>query len=447
MSRDQDSTAATEAMDPREVQLEGCRIRVLEGPDAGSDFDLPSGAATIGSSSSCDWSLSDPTVSGSHVRVAIVEGGIEVTDLESTNGTFYLETKIQKAVLAHGAVLNIGRTRLSLSSREPPAGANYSQRTGYGELIGSAPAMRRLYALLERIEPVDYTVLIRGPTGAGKELVAREIHNHSKRATKPFEVFDCGAVPSNLAESLLFGHTRGAFTGALTSHRGVFERAHQGTVFLDEIGELPLELQPKLLRILETREVHPLGGDKGQPVDVRVVAATNRDITREVEEGRFREDLYFRLNVVTLEIPPLRARREDIPEMVRYFVAELGDNKLEISPLTLELFTSAYDWPGNVRELRNAIARVLCLGSPPESIDHQEPLAAAPEVDIDATYQQAKKRLVDAFERDYFVAQLTRSGNNIAQAARLAGVDRSYFKRMLKRHGLLDQVRKATTDD
>ena len=440
MARTDDGS--TESLAARELESDGCVLRILDGPDRGRELELPAGTATVGSSESCDLCLSDPAVSGHHLRVETVPEGIRVTDLDSTNGTHYLETRLDQAVVAIGAVLTVGRTRVCIASREPEQGPGYSERDRYGDLIGSAPAMRRLYAQLERVEPIDYSVLIQGPTGSGKELVAREIHRHSRRGHGPMEVLDCGAVAANLIESTLFGHVRGAFTGATTAHRGVFERADGGTVFLDEIGELPLELRPKLLRVLETGEVTPLGADSPRRVDVRAIAATHRDLAELVEQGRFREDLYFRLRVVALEVPALRARREDIPALVHHIAAASGHGEVEISQATIELFTSGYHWPGNVRELRNAIASVVALGALPEPLGGETPGAASSDFCVDEPYQNAKRRILDGFERDYFRTQLARADNNIAQAARLAGVDRSYFRRMLDRHGLLDEVHK-----
>jgi DNA-binding NtrC family response regulator len=432
----------TEALTTRQIDTDGCVLRVLDGPDRGRECDLPSGTITVGSNKSCELCLADPAVSGSHVRIDIVADGIRVTDLGSTNGTYYLETRLDQAVVAIGAVITVGRTRVRVASREPDVGPGYSERDHYGDLLGSAPAMRKLYAQLERIEPVDYSVLIQGPTGSGKELVAREIHRHSRRSAGPMEVLDCGAIAPSLIESTLFGHVRGAFTGATTAHQGVFERADGGTVFLDEIGELPVELQPKLLRVLETGEVTPLGGGASRRTDVRAIAATHRDLTELVGDGLFRQDLYFRLRVVALEVPALRARREDIPDLVRHIATEVSRGDVEISPATIELFTSGYDWPGNVRELRNAISSVVALGSVPEGIGGERRDAPPPEFSADEPFHDAKRRLVDAFERDYFRTQLNRADNNIAQAARLAGVDRSYFRRMLDRHGLLEEVQK-----
>jgi DNA-binding NtrC family response regulator len=361
----------------------------------------------------------------------------------SKNGTFYLGTRVEKAVLQRGAVLRLGHTSLMVASRHPPAGPGYSHRASYGALMGSSPAARRLYAALEQLEQFDYTVLILGETGVGKERVAREIHDHSRRAEGPFEVCDCAALSPTLVESELFGHTRGAFTGAHATYRGVFERAHGGTIFLDEIGELPSELQPKLLRVLETHSVRRLGGAESIDVDVRVVAATNRDLGEEVKGGRFREDLFFRLNLVSIDVPPLRERREDIPLLIRFFLEEMGNSDLVLSPSTIELFTTGYDWPGNVRELKNAVARAQAMGSLPEGIkgaDHQPRDKSAPPLELDGRFMDEKRRIVNAFEKDYLAAKLAQCDNNISHAARMSGMERNQFKRLLRKHGLLDRT-------
>jgi DNA-binding NtrC family response regulator len=301
--------------------------------------------------------------------------------------------------------------------------------------------MRRMYAVLERLEGNDHKVLILGETGVGKELVAREVHDNSAVRDGPYVVFDCGAVPERLIESELFGHVRGAFTGANRDHAGVFARAHGGTLFLDEIGELPLGLQPTLLRALETGEVRPVGGAAYQPARPRVVAATNRDLAAEVAAGRFREDLYYRLNVVAVFVPPLRDRREDIPALVGHFLATSGQPDVELPPETLEMLTTGYDWPGNIRELLNVMSRVLVLGNLPDQIReaHESSGPGSETVDPDeelAPFPEAKRRVMAAFERDYLKAQVDRAGGNLSEAARQSGLDRSYFKRLLKRHGL-----------
>jgi len=435
-------TATEQLIQPTERVL-GCRVVVLDGPDKDAQYDLREGAVVLGSSSDAGLKLSDSAVSGEHVRIAATSDGIVVTDLGSTNGTRYLGTNIKEAVVNLGAVLTIGRTRVAIASPEPPAGVGYSPRTSYGELRGASPAMRAMYGLLEQLEGTEYTVLIQGETGSGKELVAREIHARSSRSNGPFEVMNCGAVPSQLAQSEFFGHRRGAFSGAIADHDGIFSRGHRGTVFLDEIGELPLDMQPMLLRTLESGEFRPIGADETEVADTRVVAATNKVLADEVKRGTFREDLFFRLNVVTVRAPPLRERREDIPELIRHFLEQAGQGEVEIASETLQLFICGYHWPGNVRELRHALQATLSLGAPPPQVAGKpgsvEALASqidTSQIDTDAPFSEERKRLLDAFEHDYLSTQLKRANNNLAEAARLSGIDRSYLKRILKRHGL-----------
>jgi transcriptional regulator with GAF, ATPase, and Fis domain len=239
---------------------------------------------------------------------------------------------------------------------ESPAGRPPPGRFG---LIGASAPMLELFDLIERVAPSDVPVLIQGESGTGKELVARALHDHSKRRDRPFLAENCAAISPNLLESELFGHKRGSFTGAVADRAGHFVAADGGTVFLDEIGDMPLEMQAKLLRVLESGEVRPVGSNKIRKVDVRIVAATNKDLVLLCRERAFREDLYFRLNVVTLQLPPLRARREDIPLLAEYFLHRTGrelDKELELSPEAIRAF-QAWSWPGNVRELENEIRR------------------------------------------------------------------------------------------
>ncbi|MBI5512063.1 MAG: sigma 54-dependent Fis family transcriptional regulator [Deltaproteobacteria bacterium] len=445
--RDSGLTPDTEAIAAPPAALAGCRLRVVAGPDEGKELDLVDGTVTVGSSDACDFQLSDPTVSSRHLDIRVVPLGIAVSDLKSRNGTYYLATRIEAATLTHGAVLTVGRSRLGLLSRRPQPGADYKNATHYGAIRGATPGMQRLYALLEKIESLDYPVLIQGETGVGKDLVANEIHAHSKRRDHELQVFDCGAVPATLIENELFGHVRGAFTGAEAAHAGILERADQSTLFLDEVGELPLELQPKLLRALEAGEIRRVGGSGMTKVDVRVVAATNRDLAARVKAKAFREDLYFRLNVIRVDVPPLRERREDIPMLVRHVLESRGHADVDIAPDTMELLTCGYDWPGNVRELAHAVIQAVCLGTTPAGLAAARDKPATVAAGADQPFLVAKRRVVDAFERDYLLDQLKRANHNIAHAARAAGVDRAYFKRILKRHGLLVRGRQQKADE
>ena len=427
----------TETIDKPTTAVTGCVLRVTDGNDAGREVELTRGSVSVGSAPGQDLRLADPTVSGQHARVTLVAGGVEVEDLKSRNGTLYLESQVSRVILPIGATVRFGRTRVQVASRS--IGPEAKDRDCYGALMGSSAVMQRLYATLGQLERHGYPVLILGETGVGKELVAREIHAHSSRRKGSYEVCDCTTLPRTLAESELFGHTRGAFTGAVDTRPGVFERADNGTIFIDEIGELPIDLQPKLLRVLESHEVRRVGSAELRKIDVRVIAATNRDLIVESRAGRFREDLFYRLNTVTIEVPPLRERREDVPALVRKFIDDEERDPEVISRETLELFTTGYDWPGNVRELRNAVRRVLALGTPPQGLPgatgREE--SAASRLDTNAQFQDAKRTVVDAFERDYLSAQMRLADNNISHAARSSGVERMQFKRLLKKHGLI----------
>ena len=335
-------------------------------------------------------------------------------------------------------------------------------------MIGRSVKMRELFARLEKLAKTDTTVLVTGETGAGKELVAEALHDHSPRAKNngPFVVLDCGSIPPNLIESELFGHERGAFTGATASYAGAFERAHGGTIFLDEIGELPLAMQPKLLRVLERKEVRRVGGAKTIEVDVRIVAATNRDLGVEVNRGRFREDLYYRLAVARVHVPPLRDRKEDIPLLIENILAATpGGEGAHITPDTIDLMMK-HDWPGNVRELRNVIERAVLLAESPESEDAlrraPQPAAAKAEpsitvtpsqtatstdatmtvpVDVSIPFKNAKQNVISEFERRYISRLLAQHDGNISAAARAAGIDRMSIHTMLHRLGLANPGR------
>jgi DNA-binding NtrC family response regulator len=302
--------------------------------------------------------------------------------------------------------------------------------------------MRELFAVLEKIAPSECSVLVQGESGTGKELVAQAIHERSRRAGGPLVVLDCASVPSSLLESELFGHERGAFTGAAAARPGRFEDAHRGTLFLDEIGELPLELQPKLLGVLDRSELRRIGATRPTGVDVRIVAATHRNLAEEVNAGTFREDLYYRLAVVELRVPPLRERTEDIPLLVRKFLeGELGrpgDADTVLAHMSEDTWRSleAQPWRGNVRELRNLVQRTLALsGQGPLVVDGApaaRPLSLT--IDLERSFHEVKETVVDRLERLYVESQLARHDGNITHAAAAAGLDRQYFRRLLRKH-------------
>jgi DNA-binding NtrC family response regulator len=432
---------------PEEFKLRTHRIRVevAKGPDAGRVAELPGLAVRIGSSKDCDFVLTDTTVSRLHLHLRVERESIRVIDAGSRNGTRIDGTRVLDAYARPDSLIEIGGTTLRLRMLADMVELPLSTRDSFGRLVGRSIAMRRVFSLLERAAPTDSTVLIEGETGTGKELVAMGLHEASPRADGPFVVFDCSAAAPTLIESALFGHMRGAFTGALVDHPGVFEEAHGGTLFLDEIGELPIELQPKLLRVLEAREVRRLGASNSRRVDVRVVAATNRSLTREVDRGRFREDLYYRLAVITVRMPPLRERPEDIPLLVRHFERELSARaKSPPQPLPDSVVHAycAQAWPGNVRELRNAVDRALAIGGPGlwEARVSPAPLPGLPGAALGVTLKEpllaGRQRIMEAYEREYIELALRETGGNISRAATLAGVGRKFMQQAMKRYGL-----------
>jgi len=383
--------------------------------------------------------LTDSSVSREHIEISVRPDGIMVEDLGSTNGTFYLGQKVERLVLRPGARITLGRCNVDVLPLEESDLDPLSHRQSYSELFGSSVKMQRLYAMLERIEGSVVPVLITGETGTGKELVARAIHQNSPRKEKPFIVVDCGNVEKELIGSELFGHRKGAYTGAHSDRAGAFETANGGTVFLDEIGELALELQPKLLRVLETGEIVRIGDTTPVASDVRIIAATHRNLSEWVSAGKFRNDLYYRLAVVRLFTPSLRDRREDIPELVEHLMKSIGTGDDKIPGAAMD-FMVRYDWPGNVRELRNALHRLSVLGKldvddlgTSSASDSRQDIVADPEK---LRYRDAKEVAIKAFETAYLKKVLELAEGNLSKAARVAGMDRKYLRELLRRHGL-----------
>jgi transcriptional regulator with GAF, ATPase, and Fis domain len=338
------------------LELQGFELEVISGPDAGRRYRGGARSVLIGSHPKAELVLSDPYVSRQHARVERSEDEFVLRDLGSTNGTRIHDTHIREVLLHDGALFELGSTRVRFATIAEKFRVELAAEDVFEGLVGRSVAARELFALLARVSPSEATLLVEGETGTGKELVARAIHARSRRAAQPLVVFDCGAVLGTLIESSLFGHERGAYTGATDAMPGVFERADGGTLFLDEIGELAPELQPKLLRVLESGEVRRVGGTETEKVDVRVVAATHRDLERMVAEGRFREDLYYRIAVIRLRVPPLRERPEDIPLLAAHFARQLGaPDDFDFGDLRER------DFPGNVRELRNLVERAIVL--------------------------------------------------------------------------------------
>ena len=419
---------------------------VLSGGSKGTSK-VVGGHFKIGKEKDNDLVLGDDTVSRHHCEIVRAPDGLHVRDLDSTNGTKIDGTRVQQAMLQIGNVLKVGEVEIAFRPATQKIDLLPSSATSFGAAIGQSLAMRTIFGVLERIAPTEATVLLEGETGTGKDVLARAIAGASSRAQKPFLVVDCGAVTYSLIESELFGHERGAFTGAVSTRQGAFELADGGTVFLDEIGELPLDVQPKLLRVLETREFRRVGGNKTLATNVRVVAATKRDLQREVAIGKFREDLYFRLAVVPVTVPPLRARRDDIPALVTHIIKEAtqraGAAPLTVSDETMQSL-AGHEWPGNVRELRNVLERSIymaqAVGSSEVSVVTLPTTQAATEsafsFDPAQSYRETRAKYDAEFEKRYVKWLLARHHGNISAAAREAKMDRKHLHDMAKKHGL-----------
>jgi transcriptional regulator with GAF, ATPase, and Fis domain len=456
------------------------KLVVMTGADQGKEVEISKARVTGGRSIICDLVLADKAVSGTHFEVAARDDGYRLRDLNSRNGIYCQELRIREVYLRPGTTFRIGHTQIQFQPLQDIVEIELSKKDRFDSVIGSSPAMREIFAQLEKVSPSDLTCLITGETGTGKEMVARGIHNMSPRKKKPFVVLDCGSIPKELIESTLFGHEKGSFTGAIGQHVGCFEQAQGGTIFLDEIGELDVSLQPKLLRVLEQREIKRVGGDRTVKVDVRVLAATNRDLRDEVNRGGFREDLYFRLSVVHIELPPMRDRREDIPGLANHFLREVASRRGVTMSFAQDAMTSmvAHSWPGNVREMRNVVERAAALSDgpvitrtdlvfgremgPSVIVSHDLAQAGAQAAQRAAAamsgvpappmtgpaifdpallkpglgFKQAKQTVVDAFETAYLQALLDRNDGNITRSAQEAGLTRYHLRELLKRHGI-----------
>jgi two-component system, NtrC family, response regulator GlrR len=415
-------------------------VEVLDGPDKGARASAPDGRMTLGTAETSAIRLTDGAVSRFHLELEATDAGVRARDLGSTNGTRLGSTRIVEAVLTQATELVLGRTRVRVSVSGMTSGAALLDAPSFYGLSGVSPAMRAVMKKLEVAAQAGSTVLLSGESGTGKELAAQAVHQAGPRRDGPFEVVDCGGLPATLIESELFGHVRGAFTGALGDREGAFARASGGTLFLDELGELPLEVQPKLLRALGERSVRPVGGKTPKSFDVQVVAATHRDLRKQVNQGQFRLDLYYRLAVVEVRLPPLRERAEDMPVLVATLLADLARSRglagrVEIDDAFMEALKK-HDWPGNVRELRNYLEQTLIFQEAP-------PLEGAATAAVaESSFQgltslplrQAKALLTERFEKSYVEGLLAACQGNVAEAARRAGVDRGTLFRMLRRH-------------
>jgi DNA-binding NtrC family response regulator len=435
------ATAVTTTRTPRATRT--FVLSAVSGPDAGKTFEIDvsrGGRVFLGQSMACTVQLEDETVSRRHAAFDVVDGALRLTDLGSTNGTFVNGVRALDVVLTGGETIRVGADVFRLQPGDDPVETATDPQTGFGRFVGASPEIRRLYPTMRRMAASDIPVVIEGETGTGKEVLAEAFHEQGTRASGPFVVFDCTTVVADLMEAALFGHERGAFTGALASTPGLFEQADKGTLFIDEIGDLDLALQPKLLRAIERAEVRRIGGRRSIGVNVRVLAATRRDLDREVQAGRFREDLFFRLAVGRIELPPLRNRRKDIPLLASHFWRELGGDPAALTGDLLRRLED-YDWPGNVRELRNAIARRIALGDLPKAERGSSPATASPStdaiqaiIDLDLPFPIARDRITALFEQRYVATVLSRHAGNVTRAAHASGIGRRYFQTIRGRH-------------
>jgi DNA-binding NtrC family response regulator len=439
-------------------------LEVTVGPDTGQRFVVdPTGPARVyaGTSPVCPIRLTDPTVSRRHLALEPVGNRLRASDLGSTNGSTVNGVAFGEVWLNGGERLTVGDSVLGVkrvSLRTVTLGA----AEGFGRVLGTSPEMRRIYPLCARIAASDIPAVIEGETGPGKELLAEALHEASPRAHGPFVVLDCTTIPGTLMESVLFGHEKGAFTGAVRLQEGLLEQAHGGTLLIDEIGDLEPRLQPKLLRAIERAEFRRVGGSQWIKVNVRILAATRRDLDQEVQAGRFRDDLFFRLAVARVELPPLRERRGDIAFLVNQFWERLGGT-LPV-PYDLIVKWERMPWLGNVRELHNAVARQLALGDLEEEMARlRSPAppafpslpARSSALPVDATdviqrvlelnlpLGRSRELVVDDFERRYVARVLEREGGDVGKAAAASGIARRYFQLLRARRAKAEAAGKT----
>jgi transcriptional regulator with PAS, ATPase and Fis domain len=420
------------------LRVRAVSVEVSSGPDLGRRARVDRPTFVIGTGDSADLRLSDSTVSREHLRLSLSPNGVHLRDEGSKNGTWIGGVRIADVTVTRDTALELGTTAVALRIESGPLDLPLSTSAKFGEAIGVSAAMRHLFAILERASASDVTLLLEGESGVGKEVLARAVHDRSNRANGPFVAVDCGAIPAGLIEAELFGHEKGAFTGAVEARKGVFEQADGGTLFLDEVGELPLELQPKLLRVLEQREVRPLGSEsQARLVNVRVIAATNRRLAEAAHKNEFRRDLFYRLAVARVTVPPLRDRPEDIVPIAREFLRLAGNDPNADLPPDLGAMLTSYKWPGNVRELRNVIDRYALLGVRDAGslfdVGMTEPGQRVLDDLARLPYHEARRRALENFERTYLPRVLELAGGVVARAAEHAQVARPSFYRMLER--------------
>lgn len=422
---------------------------VTEGPLLGQRFELPNrSVVTGGRAPSHDVVLDDESVSTTHFEIRLEPRGVMLRDLGSTNGTWIARSRLEEGVVSlfDGAAFYAGNIKLRLVDIEIGKLAR-STDTSLGTMAGRSPAMAELFALLSRLAPTPITTLVTGETGTGKEEVARTLHQLSERKG-PFVVLDCGALAPGLAESAIYGHVKGAFTGASSDTPGAFERAHWGTLLLDEIGELPLDLQPKLLRVLDRREVLRIGDTAIHPVDVRVIAATNRNLAQLVADGEFRLDLYHRLRQLEINVPPLRTRPEDIPLLVHWFLARFHENHgraIAIEESAVEILTGLH-WEGNVRQLQQTIHRLAFLAEDDvitvgdlrrfgDDRKYRDPRPDQVASHLHEWMSLPYKEAVDRFQVHYFRGLFDEAKGDVDEICRRAGYSRKGLQGLARRIG------------
>ena len=433
---------------PHRILVKKSKLLVVSGALQGREFIIDRDTYSIGSGPHNDMILDDSTVSRRHCEIQRRPDGFLIRDLGSTNGTLVQGVRVTEAFLEQGTEFQLGKVRVVFCPLLETMEYEVSPRGEFGRIVGSSVAMRRVFHLAETYAPTDATMLIEGESGTGKDLLAEEVHAHSPRRDKPFVVVDCASLAHDLVTSEFFGHLKGSFTGAGTDRVGAFEHADGGTVFINEIGVLSPELQPKLLRVIEKREVRKVGSNEVRKVDVRIICATNQRLDAEVNAGRFREDLYYRLSIVRIEMPPLRRRKEDIPLLLKRFLEEYyGEKALEYVAdfdRTLKAFM-IHDWPGNVRELKNVVELASYSGKKPFDLaafltmGHLTARAAEspePVYSADRPFKDAKQDLVTSFERGYIEDLLRKHGGNVSKAAREAGIERAYLQRLIEKHAV-----------
>jgi transcriptional regulator with GAF, ATPase, and Fis domain len=425
---------------PTVVRYAKVRFAVTRGPDTGLTVETAGTPVRVGTAADNDLVLTDDTVSRRHAEFEPTPLGMRVRDVESTNGIVIGGIRVRDAFIPGDFQVALGETWISAQWLGETVDREQVATDRFGDVLGRSARMRELFADLERIAGTDVTLLIEGETGTGKDLIAESLHAASRRANGPFVVFDCGAAAPTVIESELFGHERGAFTGAHGTHVGVFEQADGGTLFLDEIGELPLDLQPKLLRVIEKLEVRRIGGRQTIGVDVRIVAATNRNLRAAIQRREFRQDLYFRLAAAHVSVPPLRDRMDDLELLVEHFLSlqDPPGNIADVPAHVWEMF-NAHRWPGNVRELRNAVQRLAVTPDRPlhdAAGSVSSPIASWSRGDAAVPLRVARRQAGDDFERAYLEHVLAKTGGNVTRAAALAEVSRQMMQKLMRKHGM-----------